>query len=250
MQNYYIATTTLYQDLLQNVIPWQQLRKVNWMNQQATSKKAYRPTKAEHIANVITHGVWIVPSVLATLELLARSHNGAQFLFALVYGATLIFLVSVSTGFHCVFYRNKHGPWKDVLHRCDRAMIYIFIAGSYFPWLILQSLPSNCWTFSMKWLVWLLAALRIIYQEVFHEKYKKLETICYVFMSTLPFSFITQHDFPGKTELKIGGMVYALVGVIFFKIDSSIPSAVHYFAILNYLYPELPIHQPSLSITS
>ncbi|KAK4874623.1 hypothetical protein RN001_013983 [Aquatica leii] len=262
MQNNYIATTRLYQDLLQGVIPWQQLRRVNWMNQRATSKEAYRPTEAEHIANVITHGVWIVPSVLATLELLARSHNGAQFLSALVYGATLIFLFSVSTGFHCVFYRNKHGPWKDVLHRCDRAMIYIFIAGSYFPWLTLQSLPSNCWASSMKWLVWLLAALGIIYQQVFHEKYKMLETICYVFMSTFPFPFITQHDFPGKTELKIGGMVYAL-GVIFFKMDGSIPcahaiwhlfvvmaAAVHYFAVLNYLYPELPIPQPSLSITS
>lgn len=79
------------------------------MNEKATSKEAYRPTQAEHIANVITHGVWIVPSVLATLELFSRSHNATQYLSALIYGATLIFLFSISTSFHCVFYRNRRG---------------------------------------------------------------------------------------------------------------------------------------------
>ncbi|KAF5285881.1 hypothetical protein FQA39_LY04342 [Lamprigera yunnana] len=148
-------------------------------------------------------------------------------------------------------------PWKDALHRCDRAMIYIFIAGSYFPWLTLQPLPSNCWASSMKWLIWLLAALGILYQQAFHEKYKMLETLCYIFMGLFPFPFITQHEFLGQTELKIGGMVYGL-GVIFFKMDGSIPcahaiwhlfvvmaAAVHYFAVLNYLYPELPLPKPS-----
>ncbi|XP_031353187.1 monocyte to macrophage differentiation factor 2 isoform X3 [Photinus pyralis] len=193
MQNNY-STTRLYEVLLRGVL-WNELKKINWMNQRASPKEAYRPTEVEHIANVITHGIWIAPSIWATLELLYRSHNGAQFFSGLVYGAALIFLFCVSTCFHCVFYRHKHGHLKDVLHRCDRAMIYIFIAGSYFPWLTLQSLPSNCWASSMKWLVWLLAALGIVYQQVFHEKYKMLETICYVIMGIFPFPFIVQHDF-------------------------------------------------------
>lgn len=75
---------------------------------------------------------------------------------------------------------------KDVLHRCDRAMIYIFIAGSYFPWLTIQSLPMDSWASSMKWIVWLLAALGITYQQVFHEKYKTLETLFYCFMGLFP----------------------------------------------------------------
>lgn len=60
----------------------------------------------------------------------------------------------------------KYRQIKDVLHRCDRAMIYVFIAGSYFPWLSLgdPAHPQIC--FAFKWGVWLLAALGIVYQQV------------------------------------------------------------------------------------
>lgn len=79
---------------------------------------------------------------------------------------------------------------RHILHRCDRAMIYIFIAGSYFPWLTIQELPTHGWSSSMKWFVWLLAILGITYQQTFHEKYKCLETIFYLIMGIGPSLFI------------------------------------------------------------
>lgn len=79
-----------------------------WMNKKALPKEAYCPTPIEHIANIITHGIWVIPSVWATFELINRSKNGDQLLSALVYGATLTFLFSVSTSFHYVFYYNNH----------------------------------------------------------------------------------------------------------------------------------------------
>lgn len=164
---------------------------------------------------------------------------------------------------------------KDILHRCDRAMIYIFIAGSYFPWLSLSSpVQSHVLTF-LKWFVWTLAALGIMYQQVncrvnklaasnnltnmhmhlpvqiFHERYKCLETFFYVVMGLGPSIVIIccGQDFKGLNELKVGGFVY-LLGIGFFKADGLIPfahaiwhlfvvmaAAFHYFAILNYLYP-------------
>ena len=33
--------------------------------------------------------------------------------------------------------------WRDLLHRGDRAMIYLFIAGSYTPWLNLRQLDGD-----------------------------------------------------------------------------------------------------------
>lgn len=77
------------------------------MNKKPSPKEAYDPTTIEHIANVVTHGIWIVPSILGTLKLMYRSHSFAQIISAIVYGATLIFLFCISTSFHCVFYCNK-----------------------------------------------------------------------------------------------------------------------------------------------
>ncbi|KAJ8916002.1 hypothetical protein NQ315_016680 [Exocentrus adspersus] len=84
---------------------------------------------------------------------------------------------------------------KDILHRCDRAMIYVFIAGSYFPWLTLEQLPDESWASQMKWIVWLLAILGIMYQQIFHEKYKRLETIFYVVMGVGPVLLILNELF-------------------------------------------------------
>lgn len=159
---------------------------IRWMNRKALPHEAYCPTPVEHIANILTHGVWILPSILGTMQLIDRASTGPQRLSALVYGATLVFLFSVSTSFHCVFYCNKHRNLKDVLHRCDRGMIYIFIAGSYFPWLTIEQLPIEGWSSSMSWIVWVLAFLGIIYQQTFHEKYKTLETLFYLFMGLGP----------------------------------------------------------------
>lgn len=79
------------------------------MNHRARSHEAYRPTPIEHILNVITHGIWIVPSAFATYELWSRSYNNAQLLSAIIYGAALISLFLISTTFHCVFYCYSHG---------------------------------------------------------------------------------------------------------------------------------------------
>lgn len=73
-----------------------------------------------------------------------------------------------------------------MLHRCDRAMIYVFIAGSYFPWLTLEQLPNEGWASQMRWIVWFLAVAGILYQQIFHEKYKMLETIFYLIMGIAP----------------------------------------------------------------
>lgn len=75
---------------------------------------------------------------------------------------------------------------KDVLHRCDRGMIYIFIAGSYFPWLTIEQLPQEGVSSHMRWVIWIMAIMGVVYQQIFHEKYKKLEIIFYLIMGICP----------------------------------------------------------------
>lgn len=232
-------------------MPWEQLRAIKMKNARAAPGCAYIPTEVEHIANVITHGLWVLPSVYAGFNLIWRSYTFEQILAAVIYGAALSMLFFVSTFFHCVFYCNRNRPLKDVLHRCDRAMIYIFIAGSYYPWLSLGHTTHPQIVFVVKWCVWLLAILGIIYQQMFHERFKCLETFFYLVIGLGPSLAIIfwGHEFTGMGELKIGGLLY-IVGIVFFKSDGVCPFAhaiwhlfvvlaagVHYFAILNNLYP-------------
>jgi len=85
---------------------------------------------------------------------------------ALIYGSALVLLFCISTAFHCVFYCNRNPLLKDILHRMDRAMIYVFIAGSYFPWLNLGHTHHPGIVCMLKWAIWVMAALGILYQQV------------------------------------------------------------------------------------
>lgn len=231
-------------------VPWKQLRAIKMKNARAAPGCAYIPTKIEHIANVLTHGLWVLPSVYAGLNLFFRSGTSAQIVCSIIYGIALTMLFFVSTFFHCVFYCNRNRQLKDVLHRCDRAMIYIFIAGSYYPWLSLGHTSHPQIVSVVKWCVCVMAVLGIIYQQVFHERYKCLETFFYTVIGVVPSLVIIcwGHEFTGMTELKLGGLLY-IIGIGFFKSDGIFPFAhaiwhlfvvmaatVHYFAILNHLY--------------
>ncbi|PSN33786.1 hypothetical protein C0J52_17214 [Blattella germanica] len=89
-------------------LDWKWIHNVRWMNEKASPNRAYIPTPIEHIANVVTHGVWVFPSMLASLELIERANSWPQYWSAVVYGAALILLFTVSTFFHSVFYCNSN----------------------------------------------------------------------------------------------------------------------------------------------
>ncbi len=46
--------------------------------------------------------------------------------------------------------------------------------------------PAEAISHHLEYTVWFLASLGILYQQVFHERYKWLETTFYVFIALLP----------------------------------------------------------------
>ncbi|XP_016938797.3 monocyte to macrophage differentiation factor isoform X1 [Drosophila suzukii] len=274
LQNKYAFLENLFSKFWKSIIKSNsklklQLRNVKWKNAKAKPGCAYQPTEIEQVANVITHGIWILPAVFAAITLFKRSSSASQYLVSWVYGGALCMLFTVSTFFHCSCYCAEHKPpsnvkawpslgWqtyqglKNVLHRCDRAMIYVFIAGSYFPWLTLENTDHSAILFCMEWVIWLMAGIGIAYQQLFHERYKCLETFFYLVMGLGPALVVvfTGHHFHGMLQLKFGGAFYIL-GIVFFKADGMIPMAhaiwhlfvvlaagCHYYAILMNLYPD------------
>ncbi|KAL8616050.1 hypothetical protein ACOMHN_064600 [Nucella lapillus] len=215
-------------------------------NERAGPGEAYQPTDLEHIANVITHGAWVLPSLGAMVFMVYLATTDLHLTVAIIYGLALTALFSVSTAFHVISWTGWLKNWKNFFHIGDRAVIYVFIASSYTPWLLLKEFHS--WSEEMLFLVWILAVGGILYQYIFHEQYKWLEIVLYLVIGVCPaIVILDMKESGGLMELSLGGITYIL-GVIFFKSDGVIPfahaiwhcfvfvgSLFHYYAVCVYL---------------
>ncbi|CAC5424228.1 MMD [Mytilus coruscus] len=135
---------------------------------------------------------------------------------------------------------------KYIFHIGDRAVIYLFIASSYTPWLTLREF--NGIGDEVLSIVWTMAVVGILYQYIFHEKYKILELLLYLIIGVCPAIVVClQRQAAGMFELALGGATYIL-GVVFFKMDGRMPFAHaiwhcfvaggalwHYYAICTHL---------------
>lgn len=222
------------------------------MNPPAKKDEAYQPTVIEQTANIITHGMFVIPAVFAALQLhqnskiLSKTHR----LIAELYGTSFILVFLISALFHGVCLTGKASSFRYFLHLSDRCIIYFFIAASYMPWLVLRDV-GRLGDF-VAWLLWVLAVTGTVYSYMFHERYKTVATVLYLVVGicpSLPLVF-TATDTAGLTEVGLGGFFY-VSGVVFFKADGRIPFAhaiwhifcasgawCHFYAVYTHLYLE------------
>ncbi|KAL4241011.1 hypothetical protein ACF0H5_001790 [Mactra antiquata] len=215
-------------------------------NARAKHGEHYVPTDLEHIANMITHGIWILPSLYGLKMMQENASSYKEVVTLLIYGMALFFLFTTSTLYHCLSFTHSEGMWKRFFHIGDRAVIYVFIAASYTPWLVLKDFGGVAELFI--WVVWVGCILGIIFQFLFHHRYRTLEVVFYLIVGICPAYAVTHMtDTAGLLELAIGGAIY-IAGVIFFKLDGVVPFAhaiwhcfvglgalSHYYAINKYL---------------
>lgn len=222
------------------------------MNPPAGKNEAYKPTVIEQTANIITHGLFVMPAVYAALRLHQNSRllSASHRFIAEVYGTAFILVFLISTLFHVVSLTGKASSLRFFLHLSDRGIIYFFIAASYMPWLVLKDVGQ--YGDLISWLLWCLAATGTVYTYMFHERYKTAETVLYLIVGicpSLPLAFAST-DSAGLAEVALGGAFY-VSGVVFFKCDGRIPFAhaiwhcfcatgawCHFYAVYTHLYLE------------
>ena len=149
-----------------------------------TLASTYQPqyTAAEELANTITGGIGLFLSIggLAVLVTLAAVYaNAWAITTAAIYGATLIFSFASSTVYHLV--RAPHR--KQMCRKWDHASIFVLIAGTYTPILLVNLRgPWGWWLFGI---VWGLALAGAVLKFWFAGRFIKLSTAVYVAMGWL-----------------------------------------------------------------
>ncbi len=173
-------------------------------------------TRREEIANAITHGVGVLFSIAALVLLIVystREGTTAHVVSFTIYGASMLLLYMSSTLLHSL----HEGKAKDILEIIDHASIYVFIAGSYTP--ILLVVVKGTLGITLLSVVWSIALFGIIFKVFFTKRFLFLSTVIYLLMGwMIVFAFepvITSLESTGLFMLVAGGLLYTL-GTIFY----------------------------------
>jgi len=206
-------------------------------------------TLGEEIANSVSHGIGTALSVagLAILVVLASLYGDVwQIVSFSIYGSTLVLLYLASTLYHS--FQNPRV--KRVFKILDHSSIYLLIAGTYTPFLLVSM--RGPWAWALFGVIWASAIAGIVFKTMCIQRFKRLSVMVYVLMGWLCVVVLKQmlEAIPsaGMVWLAAGGLSYTF-GVIFyvwkrlpyghlvwhlFVLGSSI---CHYFAILLYVLP-------------
>ncbi|MEW6990127.1 hemolysin III family protein [Colwelliaceae bacterium 6441] len=171
---------------------------------------------SEEIANAVSHGIGTLLSVAALTLLVfyaAQQQDITRVVSFSIYGTSLITLFLFSTLYHSM----THPSAKKLFKRLDHCAIYLLIAGTYTP-LMLLTLNSSL-GYPMLATVWLLAFSGIIFKVKFGEKFKVISIASYLGLGFIALLCIEQLskglEKGGIFMLVLGGGFYS-IGVIFY----------------------------------
>jgi hemolysin III len=136
-------------------------------------------TTGEEIANSVTHGVGALLSLLGTGLLLYRAARDGTTLHVVsfaVYGACLFLLHLSSTLYHAL----RPPRAKRVFRVFDHCSIYLLIAGTYTPFLLISLWGP--WGLALLIAVWTLAAAGIVFKSLFIGRLRRVSVALYVLM--------------------------------------------------------------------
>jgi hemolysin III len=203
----------------------------------------------EEKINVISHGIGLFLSVVAFLFLLIKSikyGEAVHIISAIIYGVSLLLLYTASTLYH----NSTKERLRKRLNVFDHASIFVLIAGSYTPFLLISLKGALGFYFFI--FIWVAAITGVILKLFYFGKYGILSTIMYVAMGwVIVFvmkSLMENVPINGIYWLWIGGVLYTIGAVIYsidklkmnhaiFHIFVLLASIAHFIAIYFYVLP-------------
>ena len=229
---------------------------------QASPHQAVAPTPAaaimpasysskEEAANTLTHLFGALLSVAALIALLVPSVQQAdpwRIISFSIYGSSMFLLFLASSAYHYAVAPQLKARLKTL----DHCAIFLLIAGTYTPLLLVEMRGPLGWTIFA--IVWTMAVVGILAKLYWAERFKKISLFFYLTMGWL--IVFSGDELLGKLSSDalywlIGGGLSYSIGAIFYA-NKRIPynhaiwhlfvlagSACHFVTIYKYV---LPLH--------
>jgi hemolysin III len=172
-------------------------------------------TIRERVADCCIHIIGVAASLVALTALLVIGVQSKTTLWVVsltIYGLALVATFSCSAGYNLVV-RPK---LKEVLRRLDHAAIFLMIAGTYTPFILIKM--NDAWGLGLLAVVWTMAILGIAIKLFAPRFLDGLSTALYLVQG---WAVIAAWEplmsaLPGRvlTLLMVGGVLYT-IGVVF-----------------------------------
>ena len=179
-------------------------------------KNRYNQTLLEEIANSISHGLGLALSIIGfTVLIMMATQSGDPWRLTgyIIYGSSLTILYLFSTLYHGL----SHSRIKAIFRRLDHSAIYLLIAGTYTP-VILISLRTT-WVIFLLPVVWAMAIFGVYMKVFFIHRYERLTLVFYILMGWL--ALIAAKPLFNSVPIEsfiwiiVGGISYT-TGIIFY----------------------------------
>lgn len=203
-------------------------------------------TAREELANALSHGSGALLAAVFSPQCILRALEAGVIhgVAAAIFCGSMILLFSVSAAYHWL----PHGSTKELMRRLDHAAIFLFIAGSYTPFMLGNAAGSGGpWVLAA---VWTIAAFGIVAKCVNRLRHPILSTSLYLglgWISVVVLEPLISSTPPAGVVLLVSGGVLYTLGAIVFHLDERIryahfvwhllvmsASACHFLAVRNY----------------
>ena len=179
-------------------------------------------TLSEELFSAISHGIGSLLSVAALVLCVvfsAKHHNAYAVVSSVIYGSMSIILYTMSTLYHSFKVNNA----KRVFRIIDHCSIYLLIAGTYTPYVLVALPKALGWT--IFGIIWGCTVLGIVLNSIDLKKFKVFSMILYLVMGWLIiFSFDELYaaiDIGGIYLTIAAGSLYT-IGAIFYGFGKKI----------------------------
>ena len=209
-------------------------------------------TAGEELANSVTHGLGAGLSVIALVVMVvfaSFSEDPWRIVGVSIFGASLIALYLASTLYHALPQREL----KRTLRIVDHSAIYLLIAGTYTPFMLVNM--RGPWGWSLLGVLWGIALAGCLFKAFYTGRWNKVTTALYIAMGWA----IVVAVKPAFEMVPIGAILLMLIGglaymggVVFYAWER-LPynhaiwhvfvlagSVFHFFAILFFVVPASP----------